>query len=128
MSKLSKKQRLSALQALLSAYKDILREWLTENNKKGVKYTVRQRREWKTSDGYSHWGEREYTEPQTIKFDGQISVTKDTLPWLSIKEMNKIFKDKGYESPPWEHLAENNSAYDRAVHLFDLTFKSGYKL
>lgn len=128
MSKLSKKDRLNALQALLSAYREILQDWLRDNNKKGVQYTIRQRREWKDEDGYSHWGEREYTELQTIKSDGDLIVDNDTLPWLTIKEMNEIFKDAGYEEPPWEYLAKNSDAHSRAVHLFDLTHKSGYKL
>ena len=127
MSKLSKKQILNALQALLSAYKDILREWLRDNNKKGVKYTKRMRRD-TVMGGYTYLGEREFCEPMTIKRDGELVIDKDTLPWLTFKKMNEIFKEKGYETPPWEYLSRNYNAYDRAVHLFDLTYKSGYKL
>ena len=127
MSKLSKRERLNALQALIIAYREILQDWLRNNNKKGVRYTIRMRREW-VEGGQTHFGEREFCEPMRIKKDGDLVITSETLPYLSITKMNSIFKKAGYAPPPWEYLATHYSAEDRAVILFNADYARSNKL
>lgn len=127
MSKLSKRDRLNALQALIIVYREMLQDWLRDHNKKGVRYTIRMRREWKEGM-QTHLGEREFCEPMKIAKDGDLTITEDTLPYLSIKKMDAIFKKKGYAPPPWEYLATHYSAEDRAVILFNADYARSSKL
>ncbi len=124
MSELTKLERLLALKALRFAYKEVLVRWLKRHNKKGVKYTIRMRREWLDEDGYTHLGEREYCEPMTIKSDGELTDFEETLPYLKPETMNKIFEKAGLGPVDFKRLSTRHSWFDRAVDYLNDTYET----
>lgn len=120
---MSETEILKAFKALKLDYKGILNKWLSENIKKGVKYTYLVRPETVDVEGYTHLDERIYCPPKTIKEDGEFTEVYDFLPVLSIRKMNALFKKAGYEAPNWEHLSKNYTAMDRLVDYINEEYR-----
>lgn len=123
MSKLTKKDKLNALKAIRYIYRQELIKWLQEHNKKGIRYTKRARRIWTDDEGFNHIGEREWCEPMTIKFDGEITDWENTLPWLKTETMNTIFRRAGLGAVDFEKISKRHTWFDRLVDYFDDTYK-----
>lgn len=127
-SGLTRKKRLLALKALREVYKNILRNWLKLHNKKGVKYTVRAHREWIDENGWNHLGEREYSEPISVLFDGQVLDFENTLPFLSVKKMNDLFIKEGFPPVNFEKLSQRHSATDRLIDFFNDSYEKRFEI